>query len=68
MSKHVIIMEFPWGRDKDPRVPLGHASLISTLECSSNISYSSLIYPVNEANESLTEQIITEINHILTTF
>ena len=64
MSKHVIIMEFPWGRDKDPRVPLGHASLISTLECSSNISYSSLIYPVNEATEYLIEHIITAINDI----
>ena len=45
------------------RVPLGHASLISTLE-SSNISYSSLIYPVNEATEYLIEHIITEINDI----
>ncbi len=38
--------------------------MISTLECSSNISYSSLIYPVNEATEYLIEHIITAINDI----
>lgn len=28
----VILMELYWGRDKDPRVPLGHASLRAALE------------------------------------
>ena len=65
MENHIIVIEFPWGRDKDPRVPLGHASLISTLGMMPNINYSSLIFPINEKNDTLIEDVIFEIEEIL---
>lgn len=65
MENHVIVIEFPWGRDKDPRVPLGHASLISTLDMVFKINYSSLIFPINEKSNSMIEDIIFKIEEIL---
>jgi len=65
MENHIIIIEFPWGRDKDPRVPLGHASLISTLDMASEINYSSLIFPINENSDSMIEDIVFKIEEIL---
>jgi radical SAM superfamily enzyme YgiQ (UPF0313 family) len=40
-------MEFPWGRDKDPRVPLGHASLLASL-IDKEIKVHSLVHSVSE--------------------
>jgi radical SAM superfamily enzyme YgiQ (UPF0313 family) len=31
MQRTVILIDFYWTRDKDPRVPLGHASILATL-------------------------------------
>ena len=43
---HVVIVEFPWGRDKDPRTPLGHASLLAVLN-QLGVPYSSHVHEVN---------------------
>ena len=37
-TQALILIEFPWGRDKDPRVPLGHASLLTKLKSEKNIA------------------------------
>ena len=37
-SRNVLLLEFPWGRDKDPRVPLGHASILAMLQAMPEIN------------------------------
>ena len=54
-----MVVEFPWGRDKDPRVPLGHASLIAVLQ-SMNIEYTSIVREINADGFNVTE-ILKEI-------
>ena len=55
----MVVVEFPWGRDKDPRVPLGHASLIAVLQ-SMNIEYTSVVREINADGFNVTE-ILKEI-------
>ena len=38
----------PWGRDKDPRVPLGHASLLTSLSKFGNGKIISIVAPIND--------------------
>ena len=54
----------PWGRDKDPRVPLGHASLIAVLNMKPEIKYHSMIKPINDANFDVID-IFNEIQTII---
>lgn len=48
MSDKVVLVEFTWSRDKDPRVPLGHASIITSLRLA-GVEAVSRVYPVNLA-------------------
>lgn len=59
----LIVVEFPWGRDKDPRVPLGHASLIAVLE-SMNIEFHSFVREINDNSFDL-ETIVDELKAII---
>ena len=55
----LVVVEFPWGRDKDPRVPLGHASLIAVLQ-SMDINYVSIVKEINADDFNL-KVILNEI-------
>lgn len=46
MSRRVILVDLYWTRDKDPRVPLGHASILTTLK-ERGIDARSLVVAVN---------------------
>ncbi len=46
----MILLEMPWGRDKDPRVPLGHASLQASLwKFGKGDEIVSMVYPINDS-------------------
>ena len=45
----MILLEMPWGRDKDPRVPLGHASLLASLRKYGNGEIISMVSPINDS-------------------
>jgi hypothetical protein len=47
MSRKLLLIEFPWGRDKDPRVPLGHASILAMLQAMPDIQCQSFVKPIN---------------------
>ena len=47
MSRNILLVEFPWGRDKDPRVPLGHASILAMLQAMPDIQCQSFVKPIN---------------------
>lgn len=48
-TRLVILIELFWTRDKDPRTPLGHASLRAALHALNEVEVSSLVRPVNLA-------------------
>ena len=48
MNKNkLILVDLIWTRDKDPRVPLGHASLLAALYGNNGLEVDSVIVPVN---------------------
>jgi radical SAM superfamily enzyme YgiQ (UPF0313 family) len=62
---HVIVLDFPWMRDKDPRTPLGHASLLATLAQNQNLVSRSFIRPINGENRFSIEQAWNEIAEMI---
>ncbi len=48
----VILVDLPWTRDKDPRVPLGHASLLASLRAA-GVSTRSVVRPMNQPGSSV---------------
>lgn len=60
IKKHIILIEFPWGREKDPRVPLGHASLLATLQANEKIIVHSIVREINHPTFSI-EEVFEEI-------
>lgn len=47
MTRRVVVVAMNWSRDKDPRVPLGHASIVATLAAEPDIDVRSVVAPVN---------------------
>lgn len=64
MSKRrLILVDFYWTRDKDPRVPLGHASILSTVRTLTDVDVRSVVMAVNAAHlspEHVASQILRE--------
>lgn len=62
MNRRIILCDFYWTRDKDPRVPLGHASLLAALRAAAGAEVRTVVAPVNLAPPSLaaiTAEILT---------
>jgi len=65
-ERTIILLEMPWGRDKDPRIPLGHASLLATLKEHGGGEIISIVSPINDnitTAEYLQKKIITIVNN-----
>jgi len=65
--RHVILIDFPWMRDKDPRTPLGHASLLATLAQNQNLICHSIVRPINGKGNFSIEQVWNEISELIGT-
>ena len=50
LVRSIILIELPWGRDKDPRVPLGHASLLASLQKFGEGEVISIVAPINDSS------------------
>jgi radical SAM superfamily enzyme YgiQ (UPF0313 family) len=48
VKRRIVLVDLYWTRDKDPRVPLGHASLLAALRCESNLEVLSVVLAVNQ--------------------
>ncbi len=46
-TRRVVLVDLCWTRDKDPRIPLGHASLLAALRREPDLDVRSLVLPVN---------------------
>jgi radical SAM superfamily enzyme YgiQ (UPF0313 family) len=55
MERLVVLVDLYWTRDKDPRVPLGHASLLASLRQVPGVTVHSIVVPVNGADLTATE-------------
>lgn len=55
----VVLVDMPWTRDKDPRVPLGHASLLSSL-AAAGVAARSVVAPINQPGFSV-EAVLSRI-------
>ena len=61
--RKMILLEMPWGRDKDPRVPLGHASLLASLWEFGKGEIVSMVSPINDSRTN-PEKLNLEIMRI----
>lgn len=48
-QRRMVLVDFYWTRDKDPRVPLGHASLLASLARLPAVDVVPLVWAVNDA-------------------
>ena len=46
--RRIVLVDLIWTRDKDPRVPLGHACLLASLRGDTRIDARSVLVPVNK--------------------
>lgn len=46
-QRRIVLVDLFWTRDKDPRVPLGHAALLSALRSEAAVDVRSVVLPVN---------------------
>ncbi len=63
MQRTIILLDLPWTRDKDPRVPLGHARILSALRRDTPLDVRSLVIPLNGPNsspDSIVSRILAE--------
>lgn len=60
MKRRILLVDLYWTRDKDPRIPLGHASLLASLRQEPSVEVRSLVYPVN-AGELAVDALAGEI-------
>jgi radical SAM superfamily enzyme YgiQ (UPF0313 family) len=47
LPRRLILVDLFWTRDKDPRIPLGHASLLAALDTVADLEVRSIIVAVN---------------------
>lgn len=62
-KRRVVLVDFYWTRDKDPRVPLGHASILTALRACASIDSRSVVLAVNEGvvePQAVAAQILKE--------
>lgn len=50
LDRTVVLVDLYWTRDKDPRVPLGHASLLASLRGVPGLTTHTIAVPVNTAS------------------
>ena len=62
-QRRVLLVDFTWTRDKDPRIPLGHASLLAALQTEATLDVRSLVVAVNTSRchpEAVVSRILME--------
>ena len=67
MNRRVVLVDFYWTRDKDPRVPLGHASILTALREQPGIDARSLVVAVNASHldaAGITAAILDEVRGV----
>ncbi|MDP2270502.1 MAG: radical SAM protein [Archangium sp.] len=63
MSRPLILVDFCWTRDKDPRVPLGHASLLASLRAVPGLDVRTVVVAVNAGLQRPEEVAAVILDH-----
>lgn len=65
-KRRIVLVDLYWTRDKDPRVPLGHASLLAALNCEPGLEVRSVIVAVNQHLSIVTiaEKILQQLGTV----
>ena len=63
MKRRIILCDFYWTRDKDPRVPLGHASLLAALHAADVADVRTVVVPVNAPPSSVKAIVAMILGH-----
>lgn len=58
--RHLCLLSLDWTRDKDPRVPLGHASLLAALAKEDIVDVTPLSVPINAPDFSV-EKVLEDL-------
>ena len=61
--KRIVLVDAYWTRDKDPRIPLGHASLLAALRERTSVDVRPVVVAVNEQTPrdiSLLDRVLAE--------
>lgn len=58
--RHLCLLSLDWTRDKDPRVPLGHASLVAALREADAAELTAISVPMNVADFSI-ENVLQQL-------
>jgi radical SAM superfamily enzyme YgiQ (UPF0313 family) len=66
LQDNIILVELPWGRNKDPRIPLGHASLLASLNINTSCNIFSIVECINDDDFSI-DRIFDRIFKLLQT-
>jgi radical SAM superfamily enzyme YgiQ (UPF0313 family) len=64
VKRRIVLVDLYWTRDKDSRVPLGHASLLASLRARGDIDVRSLVFAVNTGNltpDTVVATILSEV-------
>jgi hypothetical protein len=64
MTRRVVLVDFFWTRQKDPRVPLGHASLLASLRQSAYVEAIPVVHAVNQPGTSVEATVATIVGHL----
>ncbi|MFU8805748.1 MAG: B12-binding domain-containing radical SAM protein, partial [Bradymonadaceae bacterium] len=59
-DKAVLLISLDWTRDKDPRVPLGHASLLTSLQGMEGLDVTGLSYAMNRPGFAA-DEVVSDI-------
>ena len=66
LQNNLILVELPWGRNKDPRVPLGHASLLASLKIHTTCEVISVVECINDDDFSVDKVFDRISSHLQT--
>jgi len=64
MENNLILVELPWGRNKDPRVPLGHASLLASLKIHTTSEIFSVVECINDEDFAVSKVFDRIFHHL----
>ena len=64
MQNNLILVELPWGRYKDPRVPLGHASLLASLKIHTTSKIFSVVECINDEDFTVSKVFDRIFQHL----
>lgn len=62
--RRIVLVALPSLRDKDQKIPLGHASLLAALRTESMLDVRSIVWPINDDVDTATDAVSTILKQV----